>query len=252
MFNACLTAVNEDISVFDCTYMFPKSLPQGQYHFRVNVSNASVSALSDTFEVTAPQFNCLHPPTWTNITSTSDPNYRSLVLTSPQAGDVQSIGINKGGEIDVSWAYRVDVTLFFRQSYALTYVQDARNAVNANISQLTFEYVNDKTGEATGSSTPTLEDTVSTIFAFSGTDLSPGAWRIRANYTNTFEKGSPVSYLSEIFYIDGADGNCEGLATSSIGGKGSNGGAGRFKGLEALWPSVMLVAFPFLSLWQFY
>ena len=110
--NACMIAVNEDISVlFSCSYVFSTSLPQGQYHFRVNISN-SVSVLSDTFEVTAPEFDCLHPPTWTNITSTSDPNYRSFVLVTPHAGDVENIRDGLG-VIDVSWGYRVDVTLFF-------------------------------------------------------------------------------------------------------------------------------------------
>jgi hypothetical protein len=114
---------------------------------------------------------------------------------------------------------------------------------------LILEYVNDKTGKATGSSTPPLDDTTaSTDFSFSGTAISPGAWRIRANYTNTFEEGSPVSSLSEVFYLEGADGSCEGLATSGTSDKGSNGGAGRFKELEVLWLSVMLVTFPFLSL----
>ena len=100
-------AVNEDTSVFGSLYTFPRSLSQGQYHFRVNVSNDSVSALSDTFEVTAPEFDCLDPPTWKNITSTSDPNYRSLRVTGPAAGYVATIGANKAGSILVGWDYMV-------------------------------------------------------------------------------------------------------------------------------------------------
>jgi hypothetical protein len=51
-----------------------------------------------------------------------------------------------------------------------------------------------------------------------------------------------VSYLSEVFYIQGVDGDCEGLGKASSNGKGSSRSAGRFKELEAFWPRVVFVA----------
>lgn len=99
-------AVNQDSFVFATHYLLSKSLPPAQYHFRVNISNASVSAASDTFTVTAPTFDCLHPPAWVDVTSTSDSNYRSLRLMNPQAGSV----LSNTGEILVAWDYRVSLS----------------------------------------------------------------------------------------------------------------------------------------------
>jgi hypothetical protein len=114
---------------------------------------------------------------------------------------------------------------------------------------LKFEFVNDKTGEATGSFTPSLDLNLGDLVPFTGTAVSPGAWRIRANYTNTFEQqGSPVSYLSEVFYLQGPKANCQGVGTSGSNGKGSNGVAGNFRMLEGFWMRVALVTFFFFSL----
>ena len=144
--------------------------------------------------------------------------------------------------------FRSYILNFSARDWDSNYVQDHRNSINAGISKLTFEYVNDKTGEATGLNTPSLDGNIANNFDFAGTDVSPGAWRIRANYTNTFEKGSPLSYLSDVFYIQGVDGDCEGLGKSSTNGNGANQSAGRFKQLEALWRRVVFVTLLFLSL----
>jgi hypothetical protein len=94
-------------SWISCDYHFPQNLSPGLYHFRATIKN-SVSALSDTFEVTAPKFACVNPPAWKPITSTSDPNYRSFRLVEPQAGDV--VNISKPGGLGVTWEYTVDVS----------------------------------------------------------------------------------------------------------------------------------------------
>jgi hypothetical protein len=63
-----------------------------------------------------------------------------------------------------------------------------------------------------------------------------------------FEKGSPLLYLSDVFYIQGVGGDFEGLGKSSTNGKGTNQSVGRFKQLEALWPMVVFITVLFLSL----
>jgi hypothetical protein len=69
----------------------------------------------------------------------------------------------------------------------------------------------------TGSLTPSLNNNaLVAIFLFSGANVSPDACRIQANYTNTFEKGCPMSYLSEVFYIQGENG---GSASQAVVGK---------------------------------
>jgi len=86
-------------------YTFPKNLPQGQYHIRVNVNGTS--ALTDTFEITAPTFDCLQPPPWKNVTSISDPKYTSLYLTEPWAGDLVLGKLSNGTGIVIGWSFRV-------------------------------------------------------------------------------------------------------------------------------------------------
>jgi hypothetical protein len=221
--------VNQDSSVLSAQYLFSRSLPSGPYHFRVNVTNdGNNSVRSDTFQVTAHVFDCLTPPSWTNITSPSDPNFRSLRVTLPQAGDVTSIGKDKAGEILVAWDF-----------------VDYRNFLGAKVSNTTLEFVNDKTGEATGKYIPKESDSLSVLFPFAGTDVSPGAWRIRANYTNPFENGGkPTFYLSEVMFLSGpsATEECDGIGKSSkSGGSHNNGASGTFEGsLSAwLWPALL-------------
>jgi len=103
---------------------------------------------------------------------TSDVSFRPLEMPFP-------------GEIVLGW-----------------YHIDARNNLGAGITNLTFEYVNYKTGLATGLTA--VDDGGSTTFSFDGTDVSVGLWRVRANYTNKYEglpSGTPVSAYSEVFIV---------------------------------------------------
>jgi hypothetical protein len=102
-----LIAINKDTSVFGALYTFPVSLAQGQYHFHVNISNNFTSMLSDTFKVMTPQFGCLNPPIWKNISSISDLNYCSFCVTGPTAGHVATLGANNARTILVGWDYVV-------------------------------------------------------------------------------------------------------------------------------------------------
>jgi hypothetical protein len=110
---------------FYCSYAFSKSLPQGQYHFRVNISNDTVSALSDTFIVNSAVFNCLHPPTWKNVISTSDPNYHSLSITFPGAGDVLTMSDSGDGNFLIYWDYKVDEPSLLTKHNANTFFRMA-------------------------------------------------------------------------------------------------------------------------------
>jgi len=61
-----------------------------------------------------------------------------------------------------------------------------------------------------------------------------------------------VSFLSDVFYIEGAGAACQGLATNNGGSGGNNGagiggGTGRFKELEALWSGVLVVLLCFAN-----
>jgi hypothetical protein len=107
---------------------------------------------------------------------------------------------------------------------------------------LQFQLFNDKTGEATGSLIPSSYYSLWTKFSYNGTDVLPGAWRIRASYENTFEEGSLISCLSEVFYIHSTYGGCKEIEKSI-----TNGGTERLKELQALWDGVF-VTLLFLSL----
>lgn len=205
-----IICVNQDPFVFACNYIFLPSLPAGQYHYRVNITNDNNnSALSDPFQVTAASFDCLTPPAMKNITSISDPNYRSIQIEDPAAGAVGRLD----GSTYVTWGYR-----------------DIRNKEGANISNLQFEFVSEKTGQAFGNHVASSDDFFITQFSFDfpGTGVSVGAWRVRGNYSSPFENGSKtVSTLSEVFYIEGTNSlqTCDGLGKSSTT---KNGGLRRF------------------------
>jgi len=223
-----IACVNQDVFVFACSYRFSPSFPAGTYHFRVNVTNDNNnSALSDTFTVTPTTFDCLTPPPPKyNITSTSDPNYRSLSLGSPSAGSVS----------------RLDTFTYVTWGYV-----DIRNKGDTNISNLAFDFVSEKTGQAFGNHPANSDELfISQVaFQFAGTGVSVGAWRVRANYSNTLENGNQtVSQLSDLFYIEGADytKTCDGL------GKGTTSGSGKLG--ERLGLTVLMsTAFWALLLW---
>src|SRR5580698_7581444 len=109
-------------------------------------------------------------------------------------------------------------------------MQDVRNAGNINISNLAFDFVSEKTGQAFGNHPANSDELfISTVaFQFAGTGVSVGAWRVRANYSNTLENNNQtVSQLSDVFYIEGADytKTCDGLGKGTTLGSG---GIGKF------------------------
>ncbi|EDR07634.1 uncharacterized protein LACBIDRAFT_327499 [Laccaria bicolor S238N-H82] len=177
-----IMCVNQDSFVFACSYTFHGSALAGPYHFRVNITNdEGNTALSDTFQITPGSFDCLTPPPPKfNIMSTSDPNYRSLVITSPAAGDVSRLG----AVMFVSWGY----------------VRNNRRAFESQVADSDALF------------------TRQTAFTLNSTGLSPGAWRVRGNYSNGFENGGQtVSAISDVFYIEGSDETkfCDGLGQGS-------------------------------------
>jgi hypothetical protein len=184
----------------NCSYTFPSSLPSGAYRFRVNITDAT-TALSNPFHVTAAPPDCTSPPPWPNVTSISAPNFRSFRITSPRAGDILRNG-DGSGSVSVDWRWI-----------------DDRNRFGAGIKNMVLEFVNPKTGQSTG--VHQIGDTIngpSTTIPLSETSLTPGSWTIRANYTNKFEGsplGSPVSYLSEEFFLAGNQSECDGIGFSS-------------------------------------
>jgi len=83
--------VNENIfAAWGVDWIVPINIPVGQYHYRVNVTNTTASVLSDTFQITVGQPDCKPVRPWTNITSTTDPNYRSLYITTPVRNELCS------------------------------------------------------------------------------------------------------------------------------------------------------------------
>jgi hypothetical protein len=106
--------------------------------------------------------------------------------------------------------------------------RDKRNINNRNVSNLTLEFVNQTHASTSGSIynatffsaavVPAVFDNSSLTvigYAFLTDTLSPGEWRIRANYTNLFEQGgmTNITHLSEPFYIEG-EGNCTGVVSA--------------------------------------
>ena len=80
------------------------------------------------------------------------------------------------------------------------YTIDERNNFNTGINNLTVEYVNYKTGEATGLNV--VNDTSNGSYI--SFDVSVDLWRVRANYTNQFEGSPPGKHFttySEVFVV---------------------------------------------------
>lgn len=173
-------------------------------------------------DLTGYQFECTVPPAFTPITSLDDPKYRSFVLQSPNAGSVETIPTGKGAvpanpaQYFLSWDYR-----------------DLRNQFGTGIDNLTFEFVQ-QSGSPTGSlynatytgvgSFPVPATALSFNYPYSTADLTTGEWRLRANYTNTFENGGMETvYISEPFYIAGTSSPCYGLKSSAFPSRGISG-----------------------------
>lgn len=208
-------SINSDsLTIF---YTVPQNIPAGYYHVRVNITTnitilddgpASLQQLtqrSSDIVVTSPTFECTTPPSWTNIASPSDPNYRSLRIISPAAGDVWSLGGDAG---EVSWTFL-----------------DGRNQFGSGIEnlQMTIVQQGNTIAEATLSPDPS---SAGQLFQYNPTAFTPGTYEIHATYSNAFE-ASPVTAISQPFYFAGAGSSCDGLQASnstSVGGSSSSGG----------------------------
>lgn len=204
--------VNVDFDASYCSYEIPKSLTQGQYYVRVYVSGEASTRTSNTFSIVGPilPFECTVPPPYKHITSTSDPNFTSLRLKRPEAGDVIYLPPRIVTSLAVEWFY-----------------VDTRNYRNTAISDLQLEAVSENTTEVVHLGTAPMA--TGTIFSYdigiASLPITPGAWRVRANYTNTFEhSGSIVSALSEVFYVVESNSSCQGFAipTSSSDNMGAH------------------------------
>ena len=120
------------------------------------------------------------------------------------AGSATTIGKNLEGSVYVAWTYR-----------------DMRNVINTGINNITMDIVNVKTGLATGQYVWPTGDTEGAVIDFVGTAVFLGAWKIRANYSNTLEgspPGSTITQWSEEFFISGDNGPCDGIGTASSNG----------------------------------
>jgi hypothetical protein len=164
----------------------------------VNITNNTIpSTLSNTFRIASFAHDCIPPPPWMAITSPADPHFTSLRIVDPPAGYTTSIGIRKSGSIVLGWEYI-----------------DQRNSLDKGINNLTVEFVNFETGQATGLYRWKSSDLLSASFPFAGTDVSVGAWQLRANYSNALEgspPGATITHLSEKFFITGEQGGCSGI-----------------------------------------
>ncbi|KAG8873675.1 hypothetical protein FRB97_006548 [Tulasnella sp. 331] len=134
---------------------------------------------------------CRGLPPWNNVTSLSDPKYTSLHIDVPWAGQVLRLVSTSpklaGPEFDIEWNYR-----------------DARSGEGANIQDLVMEFVQEtspSSGYYRSAGAFQAEPTSEYMnYPYNGATLdSAGLWYVRANYTPT--GGSPVSHLSQPFYI---------------------------------------------------
>ncbi|KAG8980245.1 hypothetical protein FRB94_010232 [Tulasnella sp. JGI-2019a] len=218
----------EPTTFIGIAYTFPQNLVAGSYHTRVNITTNSTDTasspttnstfLSPTIAVTAfSSFQCLSPPAYTNVTSVTAPNYRSLFITEPAAGDVLDIPILPAPPANpalyvLAWSF-----------------VDGRNLAPTlanGVDSLTMEFVqghfdgdSNTTTYFSAGSFPVDATTGSTNYPLSTLSLFPGEWRVRANYTNIYEGGpqgqrNNVSALSEPFFIAGvtAKSSCYGVA----------------------------------------
>ena len=124
---------------------------------------------------------------------------------------------------------------------ATWYNIDDRNLNGAGIGNLTLEFVNYQTGQATG--LQVVDDEGSSGFLFDGTAVSVGLWRLRANYSNQFEgspPGTPVSTYSDAFVVfNDISHQCAADGASSGGGSKS-GGSTRLRAIPIAWLVVWL------------
>lgn len=116
--------------------------------------------------------------------------------------------------------------------------RDARNLNNNGIDNITLEFVTQTNASTNGSiynATFSSAGVVPLVFGkinntdnssltaiyypYSTATLSPGEWRIRANYTNIYEDDgkTKITYLSQPFYIEGDTGNCTGVKLPTSG-----------------------------------
>ncbi|KAJ7213651.1 hypothetical protein B0H12DRAFT_1155822 [Mycena haematopus] len=197
--------------------------PPGNYQIRLNgtVYNTTValgddpgtpegpiSVLSKSWILSQPDAFLCTVPSFTPVVSVTAPNYSPLQLGQPLAGTVYYLNnISTVGSITAgpSW---IDDSFFG----------------GTNVPQMTMEVVKSPSLESVGS--VVLNSTIQTVveLPIDKFQLSAGAFKVRANFTDKNHAGS-FTALSDEFYI-ASQGPCAGLqsGTSTTGG-GSGGGS---------------------------
>ncbi|KAF7341908.1 hypothetical protein MSAN_02046500 [Mycena sanguinolenta] len=205
----------------DIGYWTSAATPPGNYQIRVNgtVYNTTtalgndpgtpegpISALSKSWILSQPAPFACTTPTFTPVVSVSDPNYSPLQLGEPLAGTVYWLSnISTVGTITVAPSF-IDESFFG----------------GTNIPQMTMEVVKSPSLESVGSVVLNSTSQAYVGLPIDRFQLSAGAFKIRANFTDKNHAGN-FTALSDEFYI-ASSGPCVGLqsGTSTTGGGSSS------------------------------
>ncbi|KAJ6632310.1 hypothetical protein B0H10DRAFT_1976913 [Mycena sp. CBHHK59/15] len=190
-------ADTDPVLSFDFFYQAHAATPPGNYHIRMNGTSyntlqagpgepgtpvSNLTFRSKTFAITSgPPFPCT-TPAFTPVRSISDPGYSPLRLGQPNGGDtyfqtnLSSVGITVA-------PYWVD------DSFA-----------GHKVPSMSLELVSSTSGASAGVQQVTDPTLAYQYLTMSNFKVSPGAWKVRANFTSDVHAGNFVS-LSDEFYI---------------------------------------------------
>ncbi|KAJ6579133.1 hypothetical protein DFH09DRAFT_1360973 [Mycena vulgaris] len=198
-------------------YYFRPTTPPGNYHVRLNgtvgdLHEASPGAINDlvldspVFNATArtPTFSVVPAstafpcatPTFTPVRSLSDPAYAPVRVAGPQEGSVMFM--QNPTALNPNWDRLISVDFVPMDWFSYYEYQEFEAPVG-----LSLELVNTATGGSAGvfkqkAFTWLNINSGGNFMDVSNFTLSPGAWKIRANYTWL---SAAISTLSDEFYI---------------------------------------------------
>ncbi|KAF9533050.1 hypothetical protein CPB83DRAFT_845732 [Crepidotus variabilis] len=192
------TSLAPPVFEMSCGYTVPNTLTTGKYHVRVHVEGETAIGKSATFPIVTGDFAppCEEPPSYRAISSTSDSRYTSMRIYKPRGGQVFDLSPSNISFFDVKWFY-----------------VDYRNYGNVGVTNATVELLNEDTLQTVALGPLQLatgdNSNIQKQFSINNLAITPGAWRVRGNYTNKVENnGRPVSALSELFYVHPANASC--------------------------------------------